>query len=163
MIDKEIIKKIDFKSPHTWIATWFGSGLMSPAPGTWGTLAAVPFAIIMSIFGGPLLLICAASLAYLIGLKSTQVIEDKTQTHDSSFIVIDEVVGLWITFIAVDLDALHFLAAFLLFRFFDIVKPYPVGWIDKNIKGARGVMLDDVAAGIYAALVLTGLRYAGLL
>lgn len=159
MLDKETIKKLDFKSPHTWMATWFGSGLMSPAPGTWGTLAAMPFAMIMSIFGSPLILIIAACIVYLIGIKSVQIIEEQTKSHDSGYIVIDEVVGLWIAFVAAEANAIHFVAAFLLFRFFDILKPFPIGWLDRNLEGARGVMLDDVVAGIYAAIVLGGARY----
>lgn len=156
--NKEILK-LDFKSPHTWIATWFGAGLMRPAPGTWGTLAAMPFAIILSLFDNPLVFVAAAAIAYIIGIRSVRAIEAKTKLHDPSFIVIDEVVGLWIAFLGTATDPVHFALAFVLFRFFDIVKPFPIGYIDKRLKTAEGVMIDDVIAGIFAAITLIGIRY----
>ena len=80
---------------------------------------------------------------------------------DSGMIVIDEAVGLWIAMIPCVLTPLSVGLAFVLFRVFDILKPFPIGWLDKRVNGATGVMIDDVLAGIYAALVLIGLRYAG--
>ena len=76
-------------------------------------------------------------------------------------IVIDEVAGLWIALLPALLTPLSVLTAFLLFRFFDVVKPYPVSWIDKKMQGALSIMGDDLMAGIYAAVILIGLQYVG--
>ena len=146
----------------TIIATFFYSGYLKPAPGTWGSLAALPFAFaILSVGGWMLLGICAA-VAYFAGLWATKVETADADDHDPSEIVIDEVVGQWIALLpvgygaassGVDLLALWpgWIAAFVLFRLFDITKPSLVGWADKR-NDAIGVMLDDVIAGIMAAI-----------
>lgn len=150
-------------SPVTLIATFFGSGLLKPASGTWGTLAALaPGLIIAQKFGAPGLII-AAAIAYAVGhWASTRWIAD-TEDKDPSPIVIDEVVGLWLTLTLAPLTPLGIALAFGLFRLFDIVKPWPVRWADKNISGATGIMLDDVLAGIWAALVLLAARELNLI
>lgn len=158
MPDPEILKKIDFKNPATWIATWFGCGLMRPAPGTWGTLGAVPFGLILLVLGGKIALLVGIVFIFAIGLWASAKFETMTATHDNSMIVIDEVAGLWITLLASTLAPLPILLAFILFRVFDILKPWPVSFFDKKVAGAAGVMLDDVAAGIYAAACLWGIN-----
>lgn len=80
---------------------------------------------------------------------------------DSSMIVIDEVVGMWIALIPALLSPSSILLAFILFRVFDILKPYPISYFDKKFKGPMGVMIDDVIAGIFAAIIMMGLRYVG--
>lgn len=157
----EATAKPDFKSPATWLATWFGCGLMRPAPGTWGTLGGLPFGVLLLVFGGVPVLALATILVTLIGYWAADRFEKQTGTHDAGAIVIDEVAGLWLTLLAAAPTPLSVGLAFLLFRFFDIVKPWPVSWCDRQLPGARGVMADDLAAGVYAALVLWGLRYAG--
>ena len=82
-----------------------------------------------------------------------------TGEHDSGIIVIDEAAGLWLTLLAATMEPLSILGAFILFRFFDILKPWPVSYFDR-MPGAKGVMLDDLAAGLYAAIVLKGIHYA---
>ena len=74
--------------------------------------------------------------------------------HDPGPVVVDEVAGQWLTLAIVPLDAIWFVAGFCAFRLFDIVKPWPVGWLDRRVKGGFGVMLDDIAAGLYAAVLL---------
>ncbi len=159
MPDPELIKKLDFKSPALWVATWMGCGLMRPAPGTWGTLGALPIGLILLTLGGKIALLCGIAAIIPIGLWASAKFEAMTGTHDNSMIVIDEVAGLWITLIACTLSPLSILLAFALFRFFDILKPFPVSWLDRNVSGAQGVMVDDIAAGVYAGLCLWGIHY----
>lgn len=152
-----------FFSPAALIATFFGSGLLKPASGTWGSLAALaPGLLIAERFGASGLLVGAA-LAYGLGHWASTVWINGTEDKDPSPIVIDEVAGLWLTLTLAPLTPLGAALAFGLFRFFDIVKPWPVRWADKNIGGATGIMLDDILAGIWAALVLLAAREFGLI
>ena len=158
--------KLDLKAPYLWLATWFGCGFMRPAPGTWGSLGALPVGIILygstNIWG----FILGIILVSLIGYWATERFEAATQTHDNKMIVIDEVAGQWIALLPVfyltGIHPLYIGAAFALFRLFDILKPWPVSHFDKNIKGALGVMGDDIVAGLFAAGCLIGLIYVGL-
>ena len=152
-----------FFSPAALIATFFGSGLLKPASGTWGSLAALaPGLLIAERFGASGLLIGAA-FAYGLGHWAGTVWINGTEDQDPSPIVIDEVAGLWLTLTLAPLTPLGAALAFGLFRFFDIVKPWPVRWADRNIGGATGIMLDDILAGIWAALVLLAAREFGLI
>ena len=152
-----------FFSPAALIATFFGSGLLKPASGTWGALAALaPGLLIAERFGASGLLIGAA-LAYGLGHWASTVWINGTEDKDPSPIVIDEVAGLWLTLTLAPLTPLGAALAFGLFRFFDIVKPWPVRWADRNIGGATGIMLDDILAGIWAALMLLAAREFGLI
>lgn len=158
MPDPELIKKLDFKNPATWVATWFGLGLMHPAPGTWGTLGGIPIGLILLALGGKLALAVGIVLVTLLGLWAARKFEEMTGVHDSSIIVIDEVAGIWITLLATTLTPLSIIAAFFLFRFFDVLKPWPISWLDRNLGGALGVMVDDLVAGVAAGLCLWGLN-----
>ncbi len=157
--DPEILQKLDFKNPATWVATWFGCGLMRPAPGTWGTIGAMPIGIILLAFGGKAALIIGVMLLMFLGMWSARIFESMTGTHDNSMIVIDEAAGIWIALLACTLTPLSILFAFFLFRLFDVLKPWPISWLDKNISGAAGVMMDDVAAGLAAGLCLYGIHH----
>ncbi len=151
-------KNINYQSPHTWIATWFGIGLIRKAPGTWGSLAAIPFSIILFKTLGVGALILGIVLVILVGYISAKKFDEETGGHDSKMIVIDEVAGQWITLLPVfylwGSNPYMITLAFILFRFFDILKPWPVSHFDKNVKGAWGVMLDDVMAGLIAAFII---------
>ncbi len=154
---------LTFGSPAALVATFFGSGLLKPASGTWGSLAALaPGLLIADYFGAPGLLIGAA-LAYAAGHWASTVWINGTEDKDPSPIVIDEVAGMWLTMTLAPLTPLGILLAFALFRLFDIVKPWPVRWVDKKVGGATGIMLDDVLAGIWAALVLLAMLEFGFL
>lgn len=146
-----------------------GTGYLKPAPGTWGSLAALPAAWLLVTLGGPYLLVFAMGLCFALGIAATQQEMDATGAHDPSWIVIDEVVGQWIALLPVAFGAARagvsffdlwpgVLTAFLAFRLFDIWKPGPVGWADRK-DSATGVMLDDVIAGFLAALVVIALAY----
>lgn len=158
------------------IATFFYTGYLRPAPGTWGSLAAIPVAYLIASAGGWMALALAAFAAFAVGYWATLRETAGAENHDPSEIVIDEVVGQWIALLPVvygaqtsdsDLLALWpgWLTAFVLFRLFDILKPGPVGWADRR-DDAIGVMLDDMVAGLLAAagvLALAGLFHAVIL
>ncbi len=154
---------MNFKSPSTLIATWFGCGLMRPAPGTWGSLGALPFGIIFLVLGSPFILGLACIILFPIGLWATrEVLKGSDNDSDPQMVVVDEVVGQWIALIPAALNPISMVLAFVLFRAFDALKPWPVSYFDQKIPGAWGVMLDDVAAGILAALCVVGLRSLGI-
>ncbi|MDD9739101.1 MAG: phosphatidylglycerophosphatase A [Marinovum algicola] len=158
------------------IATWFYSGYLKPAPGTWGSLAALPFAYVLHLLGGPWLLLLATLAIFALGYWATGRETAGKADHDPSEIVVDEVVGQWLALWPVSYGAVFagadvlrlwpgILAAFLFFRLFDIWKPGPVGWADRK-GGPMGVMLDDVFAGIAAGgvvIVLAALAHLVLL
>jgi phosphatidylglycerophosphatase A len=141
-----------------WIATWFLLGYMPRAPGTWGSIGAIPFALLIDWIGGPYLLFVAAALLFLIGERTITAWLGGEPTTDRQEIVVDEVVGVWFTLSAADSEPLLYVAGFVLFRIFDIWKPWPVSWADQNVPGAFGIMLDDVLAAGYAfaCLLLLG-------
>ncbi len=133
------------------LATWFGSGLLPKAPGTWGSLAALPFAWVIVSGGGMWALAAATVIVYLVGVWATRVFLRTTEDPDPGPVVIDEVAGMWMTLIMVPPDLVIYAFGFVAFRIVDIFKPWPAGWADRTVKGAQGVMLDDVLAAIYSA------------
>ena len=151
------------RHPSVLLATWFGLGLLKPAPGTWGTVGALPLGCLMLYHGGWSELFLGVIVVLYVGLWAARRYQKMTRTHDASEIVIDEVTGMWIALLPCLLVPVHIILAFALFRLFDIWKPGPVGWVDKRVRGPMGVMMDDVIAGIFAALVIAGLRYANLI
>jgi phosphatidylglycerophosphatase A len=137
------------------VVTWFGSGWLPWAPGTWGSLAALPFAWSILAYGGGAGTLALAALAvFALGCWTSEIAVRETHTEDPGWIVIDEVVGQWLTLLAAPFTFAGFAAAFVLFRVFDIWKPWPIRVVDRNLKGGLGVMADDVLAAIYAAAVL---------
>lgn len=142
------------------IATFFYSGKAPVAPGTVGSLATLPLAFVLSYYFGLTGIVCGIIISFVLGLASiSQVL--KTSKHDPSYVVIDEVVGQLLAFILIA-DNLQYdshsgflyLLGFMLFRLFDITKPQPAKWADKKVRNALGVMLDDIFAGAYAAVIL---------
>ncbi|MDH5772482.1 MAG: phosphatidylglycerophosphatase A [Rhodospirillaceae bacterium] len=140
-------------------ATWFGAGYLPKAPGTWGSLAALPFAWVLQALGGNLALIIAIIFVFALGLWGSSEFMKKTGSHDPGAIVIDEVCGQWIVLLAAigpnGPDPLLYAFGFFLFRFFDVLKPWPISLADKKITGAMGVMVDDVLAGIAGLAVMS--------
>lgn len=149
------------KNPAVLLATWFGYGYLKPAPGTWGSLAALPFGAALYFGGGIPALVIGTMIMAIAGYWAAGQFDRLSGRHDSKEIVIDEVVGQWIAllpvFFFVGLSVKYIIIAFILFRFFDILKPWPIARIDKRIKGPLGVMLDDVLAGVYAAIATYGM------
>jgi len=147
-------------------ATWFGAGLLRPAPGTWGSLAALPCAWVLHLLGGFWLLALATLVVFGLGWWVSARLTGPGNP-DPSEIVIDEVAGMWLALWPVSLGAAWagvdvlrlwpgIVTAFLAFRLFDIWKPGPVGWADR-LHTPLGLMLDDILAGLLAALVVVAL------
>jgi phosphatidylglycerophosphatase A len=134
------------------LATWFGFGLVPGAPGTAGTLAALPLVFLTSqLRSWQALILVGAFLLFAVWIAHQA--QKLLALKDPGVIVIDEAVGLWVTLFGVPLSFLNVFLGFLLFRIFDIMKPYPTKKIE-SLKGGFGIVLDDVLAGIYANLIL---------
>jgi phosphatidylglycerophosphatase A len=149
------------------IGTVLGVGYMRPAPGTWGSLVALPFVWLLHVIGGFPVLAAGILVVFAGGWWATAQMTAGSTDHDPSEIVIDEVVGQWIALLPLSYAAWSmglnilvmwpgWIAAFLLFRLFDIWKPFLVGWADRR-GDPLGVMLDDVIAGLMAAAALVGI------
>ncbi|WP_350657291.1 phosphatidylglycerophosphatase A [Psychrobacter sp. S1-30-MNA-CIBAN-0213] len=151
-----------------WLGIGLGSGLPRRAPGTWGTVGGLIVAIpLLSLGFVPFLIITI--LSCIIGIWICGRTSELMQGHDDPHIVWDEWAGIWITLlpfsymgltaanfwqdISQSLSIIALIVAFVLFRFFDIIKPPPIGWADKKVAGGLGIMLDDIIAGIMAAVV----------
>lgn len=146
------------KDPVVLIAVGFGSGLAPKAPGTAGTLIAIPLFLLMQ----PLPLISyllITTCLFIAGIWICTYTAEKLGVHDHPSIVIDEVVGYLITMIAAPEGWLFIVVGFVLFRLLDAIKPWPISWFDRNINGGLGIMVDDVVAGIIALAIIQGLLY----
>ena len=140
--------------PISFLSTWFGSGLIGFASGTWGSLAAIPFAVAISHYFGNIALAIAALLIFAVGVWTSGIFSRRLGVADPSAIVIDEVAGQWMTCAFLPLDPLWYGAAFFAFRAADIVKPFPANWCDRHLHGGMGVMLDDLISGVYTGIAL---------
>lgn len=138
------------------IATCGGIGHLPVAPGTWASLAALPAGWLLARYGGDGALLCAIMIVFGVGIWSGDRYARDRGVADPSVVVIDEVAGQWIALLGVPVHLGAYIAAFVLFRFFDIVKPWPVRWIDRHVKGGFGIMADDAVAGLFALMVLQG-------
>ena len=137
------------------LGTWFGSGKAPFASGTFGSLAALPFAWGIVLWAGWPALLAASVIVYFTGVWSAGIVMRETKTEDPGMIVIDEVAGQWLSLLTAPLDPFCYLLSFAFFRVFDILKPWPACWADSKLHSATGVMLDDVFAGIYALICAT--------
>jgi len=138
------------------LGTGFGSGYFSLAPGTAGTAVGICFFWCFAKFSPLLYLITLFSFIFLsawIADGAEKILEQK----DARTIVIDEIAGFLVTMLWIPCTLINVGIGFFLFRLLDILKPYPAGWIDRNLSGGWGIVLDDVAAGIYANLILQGI------
>jgi phosphatidylglycerophosphatase A len=150
-----------------WVcATFFGAGHLRPGPGTWGSLAALGLwsagaRFIHEAWRAPLA-VAVTAIVLAIGIPAANRVAREKRDEDPSCVVIDEVAGQMLAFTAVPLHWKALLAAFILFRGFDIVKPPPVRHLER-IPGGAGIMLDDVGAGLYALVVMQLLLHFGIL
>ena len=145
-----------FTDPWCWLGFGFGAGLSPIAPGTFGTLAALPvFALLAPLNQSAYL--ASVAILFLSGILICQRSEDRIKVSDHSGIVWDEIVGYLITMIAVPFSWSAIVAGFVLFRLFDILKPWPIRHLDRRLHGGFGIMLDDALAGLYATLCVHGL------
>ena len=145
--------RIRWSNPVHLLAFGLGSGAVPKAPGTAGTLAAIPLYLLMQPLSGGLYLLLTASL-FLLGIWLCGRTSRDLDLQDPAGIVWDEWVGLLVTLWLAPAGLSWLCAGFLLFRFFDVLKPWPIGWLDRRVKGGVGIMLDDLVAGIYGFAVL---------
>ncbi len=146
--------------PAHWIATVLGVGYLPRAPGTWGSLVALPPAWLLLAASGPWGLLASTAVVFIVGWWASATTVRRTGAKDPGFIVIDEVAGQWLALVPLPLDPIAFVAGFALFRLADILKPWPVSWANRSVPGGLGVMLDDMLAGGYVALA--GLAFSWL-
>ncbi|AMP90553.1 TPA: phosphatidylglycerophosphatase A [Legionella pneumophila] len=142
-----------WQDPVYFIAFGFGSGLMSIAPGTWGTLAAIPLYLLMINAHWSIYLLWTA-LAFALGVWVSDRVTEDLGVHDYKGIVWDEVVGYLLTMFLAPKGISWMLIGFILFRIFDIWKPQPIRMIDQRVHGGLGIMLDDVLAAIPAWCIM---------
>lgn len=138
------------------LATWFGSGYSPVAPGTIGSFMALPFGILIIDLFGAAGLLGSVALVTVVGISVSNAYMEQAGEHDPGPVVIDEVAGQWLSLVpvAAALTWQGIVLAFILFRIFDILKPWPISWADRDVSGGLGVMLDDILAGIAAAACL---------
>ncbi|MES2626476.1 MAG: phosphatidylglycerophosphatase A [Pseudomonadota bacterium] len=142
-----------FRNPVHFLAFGLGSGAAPFAPGTFGTLAAVPLYLLLAQLPMSWYLLMLI-VAFGIGIYLCERTAKDLGVHDHGGIVWDEFVGYWITMVAAPPQWWWLVIGFVLFRFFDILKPFPISWLDKHIHGGLGIMLDDAVAGTFAWLCL---------
>ena len=147
-----------FRHPAHLIAFGFGAGLMPKAPGTWGTLVAIPFYFLaLHLAGIPAVLACALVL-FGVGIWASSVTGRALGVADHGGIVIDEIAAFVLVLAFTPVGLLWLMLAFVLFRLFDIVKPWPISHFDRTLKGGFGVMFDDFLAAIAAIAIMFLLR-----
>lgn len=141
------------KNPVHGLAFGFGSGLVPKAPGTAGTVMAIPLYLLFAqlpLFEYAILLV----VTFLIGVYLCHKTAKDLDVHDHPGIVWDEFVGYWITMLAAPVGWYWIVVGFVLFRIFDVLKPWPISWLDKHVHGGFGIMIDDVLAGFMALAVM---------
>jgi len=143
----------NLKNPIHFLALGFGSGLMPKAPGTFGTLAAIPLFLLMSGLS-PINYALLVLLISLVGIYLCGKTADDVGVHDHGAIVWDEFAGFFITMFMVPVSWLSILVGFMLFRFFDILKPWPISIADKKLTSGFGIMFDDILAGLFALVLM---------
>lgn len=142
-----------WRNPIHFLAFGVGSGAMPWAPGTFGTLMAIPFWWLLAQL--PFMLYCiVVAVSFVVGCWLCHKTSKDLGVHDHSGIVWDEFVGYWVTMIAVPVNWIWALAGFALFRVFDIWKPWPISWLDRRVKGGFGIMVDDLLAGVFAGICM---------
>jgi phosphatidylglycerophosphatase A len=159
--------KLLFKNFSAFLALGFGSGLIKKAPGTFGTLVAIPFFLFLQFLSPPLIYLFIITM-FFIGIYVADKTSQALAMKDPSCIVIDEVVGFLLLLILVgylpgaeiSITKIDFILAFILFRIFDIWKPFPIDLLEKKFKGGFGIMIDDIGAAIYAYIVFMLIHYA---
>ena len=147
-------RRFVFGNPIHFLAFGFGSGLLKPGPGTWGTLTALPLAALWHVAGWPMLWLGWLCMPlFLVGIPICGKTCRALGVHDHGGVVFDEIVAMLAILALVPLGWQSWALAFALFRLFDILKPWPIRWLDAKVHGGFGVMLDDALAAGFAVLV----------
>jgi len=143
-------------NPIHFLALGFGSGLIKPAPGTWGTMAAIPLYLLLMqlVSSSSMVYLGVIFISFIVGVYLCGKAAADVGVHDHGAIVWDEIVGFLVTMLFVPVIWQNIVLGFVLFRLFDIVKPWPIKLLDKHVHGGFGIMIDDVLAGIFAWLLL---------
>ena len=149
------------RDPVLLLATGFGSGLVPRAPGTAGSLVGVILYLSLAGISLPIYLALILLLSCL-GIWICHLAAAKLGVHDAPSIVFDEIVGVLVTLAGTPIEWPWLLGGFVLFRLFDILKPWPISWLDKNVQGGFGIMLDDLVAGLFALVLLQAAQWAWL-
>lgn len=152
-MSRNIAPQSVWTNPVHFIAFGFGSGAMPYAPGTFGTLACIPFYLLFQELNWWQYFIVTL-IVILIGIYLCGRVCKELDTHDHPGAVLDEFVGFFVTMNFAPKGWVWIVIGFLLFRLFDIWKPFPIKWIDENVSGGFGVVLDDILAGIYALIII---------
>lgn len=152
------LKKINLKNPIHCLAVGFGSGLLSPAPGTWGTLLGWLIGLTTLALFNSWILIIFTILGIVFGSYICGKTADDMGVHDHGAIVWDEIVAIWLILLFIpEYTALWTILALLFFRLFDITKPYPIKYFDQSLHNGWGIMVDDLLAAVYTLMTLYGL------
>jgi phosphatidylglycerophosphatase A len=138
------MSRMAFPHPATWIATWFGAGLAPVAPGTVGSLAALPFAWAIDRSLGKPALALAGGLLFLVGLWASGHYAERTGIADPPEVCVDEVAAIWILLALLPMSLIGYVLGFIAFRAADILKPWPANLADRHVQGGFGIMLDDL-------------------
>ncbi|WP_319782001.1 phosphatidylglycerophosphatase A [Oceanisphaera sp. IT1-181] len=146
---KPELANLKLSNPLHFLALGFGSGLSPIMPGTMGTIAAIPLYLLIQGLAAPWY-IAILVVGFIAGIWICNAATEAIGQPDHGAIVWDEVIGFGITMFAAPAGAVWILIGFVLFRFFDILKPWPIRWFDRRIHGGFGIMLDDVIAGLFA-------------
>ena len=148
---------LHLRNPIHLLALGFGSGLARRAPGTWGTLAGLPLYLVLAPLPVSAYVAACAAL-FIMGVWICERAADDMGVHDHPSIVFDEMIGFLVTMVGIPVSWEWILTGFLLFRLFDICKPWPISMLDRRVRGGLGIMLDDVAAGLAALAVLSSAK-----
>jgi phosphatidylglycerophosphatase A len=148
-------------NPAFWLSTWFGVGLLPVAPGTCGSLAALPFAWLLAYMSNPTVLVVISLIIFFMGWWSSHLYASITGRKDPKEVVIDEVAGQILALSFVPQTWVSYLLCFCIFRLLDIQKPWPISWADKQLGGGLGIMLDDIFAAIMTAAIMIALYMLG--
>ena len=162
-MDRHIRKRVSLANPIHFLALGFGSGLAPKAPGTFGTIAAVPLVCLLAYSTTLTGYLLVTLIASVLGIWLCGRTAKDMMVHDDSSIVWDEIAGLLITMIAVPLSWQTLLLGFVLFRIFDILKPWPISYLDARVHGGFGIMIDDILAGMFALILMHITLYFGWL
>ncbi len=147
-----------FQHPPSFLAFGFGSGLAPVVPGTFGTLAGIPFFLLLRPLPQPWFL-GVIVVAFIVGIVLCDKASERLGVHDHGGIVWDEFVGLWLALAFIPFEWPWVVVGFLIFRLFDMLKPWPISWLDRRVHGGVGIMLDDVVAALFTIACLEGLEY----
>lgn len=149
------IQRINLRNPIHFLAVGFGAGLIRPAPGTWGSVAGLLLGWFLLHYLSHSFFFVLTVLCFWFGCYLCQKTADDMGVHDHGAIVWDEIVGIFLVLLAIPtLSFFWCITAFVLFRLFDILKPYPIRYFDHKLESGFGIMLDDVLAAIYAILIV---------